>query len=52
MNLKINIYIYIYISFIFLPKCTDTLIYYKNIVRFCGVIQTTPPTLNNESDTK
>ena len=31
---------------------SDILIYCKNIVRFCGITQTIPLTLNNESNTK
>ena len=47
IHLKINIF-----YFYFDQWYTDILIYCKNIVRFCGITQTTPLTLNNESDTK
>ena len=47
MHLRIDVF-----YFYFDQWHTDILIYCKNIVRFCGITQTTPPTLNNEPDTK
>ena len=45
-DLRIDIF-----YFYFDQQCIDTLIYCKNIVKFCDITQTTIPTLNNEPNT-